>query len=280
MKLKHSFAAAFVSITLVAGAMAQAKDKQPVQTGWVEVINATVDVRSKPSVGKKSLARLSPGALVAAYESKQSGSVQWTKVSTANPATLEPVTGWVESGRLQVFPKEQFPSDEELQKVLGGAFLEDIHTQDMRMLRYVLRRGDQEPLLLVYIGSTFLPQTRLQTFVKKDGNWAAGPSFEYMPFQLKTGVAEIEIRDLLGDRSRVDAGKLQVDRASSEVLSGLLHRGNDVLHGRDVGLRNRGDRHAHAHLLRGLPGQRKPRQAAGRPGRSPQRHREGCIPQS
>lgn len=199
MKLKRSFATTYVLITLVAGVTAQAKDKKPVQTGWAEVTNTAIEVYPRPSAGKKSLVRLSPSSLVPTFESKQSKSSQWTKVSTANPATLEPVTGWVESNSLQVFPTEQFPSDEDLQKVLGGAFLEDIHTQDMRMLRYVLRRGNQEPLLLVYIGSTFLPQTRIQTFERKDGNWAAGPSFEYMPVQLKTGVADIELRDLLGD---------------------------------------------------------------------------------
>lgn len=199
MKLRQSLVAACVCTILLGGVTARAKDKKPVQTGWAEVTSTAVEVYRKASVGKKSLAHLSPRSLVPTFESKQSKSVQWTKISTADPATLQPVTGWVESSRLKTFPTDQFPSDEDLQKVLGGAFLEDIHTQDMRMLRYLLRPGDQEPTLLVFIGATFLPQTRLQAFVKKDGNWTAGPSFEYMPVQLKTGLAEIEIRDLIGD---------------------------------------------------------------------------------
>src|SRR5512144_562493 len=119
MNLKTSLVAAVTCAILVIGVTARAEDKKPVQTGWAEITNTATDVRSKPSAGKKSLARLSPGSLVAAYESKQSDAAQWTKVITTNPATLQPVAGWVESGRLQVFPTGRFPSDEDLQKVLG-----------------------------------------------------------------------------------------------------------------------------------------------------------------
>src|SRR5512142_3090019 len=90
-----------LAFLLVAGAAA-AKDKKPTQTAWAEVLKSDTQVFAKPSVGKKASAQLGAGALVAVYESKHSGGADWTQIHIVVPATLAPVTGWVESTRLKM----------------------------------------------------------------------------------------------------------------------------------------------------------------------------------
>jgi hypothetical protein len=199
MNRRRFRAATLVLSILVAAAGGAAKQKKPTQTGWAEVVNAAVEVRSKPSSGKKSPARIGAGALVATYETKQSHGAGWTQVRFANLGTLEPVTGWVESDCLKVFPTDRFPSDEDVEKALGGAYLEDVNTRYMQIARYLVGQYKQKPLLMAYIGSTFLPHTRLQLLSLNEGKWVAGEFLEFPFAQLKTGVVEIELRDLLGD---------------------------------------------------------------------------------
>lgn len=199
MNKRRSRAIASFLAILLATVAVTAKGKKPKQTGWAEVVNAAVDVHHKPSAGKKSLMHLSIGALVATYESKISHGAEWTKVRTADLGTLEPVTGWVESARLKTFPTDRFPSDDGIEKILGGVYLEDAQTKYVQIARYVVGQHDQEPLLLAYIGSTFIPQTRLQIFKWSDAGWTAGPYLEFPFSQMRTGVAQIELRNLLGD---------------------------------------------------------------------------------
>lgn len=179
--------------------VAAAKDKKPKQTGWAEVLKSDTQVFAKPSAGKKASAQLGPRALVAVYESKHSGGADWTQVQTVVPATLAPVTGWVESTRLKMIPTGRFPSDEDLENLLGGEYLEDVNTRSMQIARYLVGQRDREPLLAAYIGATFIPQTRLQVFEMRGGTWTAGPYLEFMSSQLKTVVTEVEVRDLVGD---------------------------------------------------------------------------------
>ncbi len=179
--------------------VAAAKDKKPTQTGWAEVLKSDTQVFARASAGKKASAQLGAGTLVAVYESKRSGGVDWTQVHSTVTATLSPVTGWVESTRLKMFPTGRFPSDEDIEKILGGVYLEDVNTRSIQIARYLVGQHDQEPLLATYIGSSFIPQTRLQIFELKGGTWTAGPYLEFMSSQLKTVVNEVEVRDLVGD---------------------------------------------------------------------------------
>ncbi len=200
MKGRRTRNLAKVFVFLLIAVPTAAKEKKPKQTGWAEVTNSVAEVRSKPSAGKKALTRLSAGALVATYQSKRSDAAEWTQVRTAIPATLEPVTGWVESSRLRIFPSDRFPSDEDLEKAMGGVYLEDVTTKYIQIARFLVERHGKEPLVAAYIGSTFLPHTRLQVFEMKGGTWTAGPYVEFLSSEVKkTGMTEIEVRDLLGD---------------------------------------------------------------------------------
>jgi hypothetical protein len=182
---------------LLAGSAAAAKEKP--QTAWVLVVQGPVEIHSKASRGSKVLAHLSSGALVAASDAKRSGGVEWTRIRVVSLGTLEAPTGWAESSRLKSLPVNEYPTDAELEAILGGPYLEDVNAKYTQVARYLVRIGHEQPALVCYIGSVFIPQTRLQVFERAGGKWMTGPYLEFMPSLAKTGVTEIEIRDLIGD---------------------------------------------------------------------------------
>jgi hypothetical protein len=182
---------------LLAGSAAAAKEKP--QTAWALVVRGPAEVHSKASRGSKVLAHLSSGALVAASDTKRSGGVEWTQVRVVALATLEAATGWAESSRLKSLPLNKYPADTELEAILGGPYLEDVNAKYTQIARYLVHIGREQTALVCYIGSVFIPQTRLQVFERAGGKWTAGPYLEFMPSQAKTGVTDIEIRDLVGD---------------------------------------------------------------------------------
>lgn len=195
---KHCAAVGLVVCLLVAG-VGRAEGKTPQQTGWGSVPKGLVEVRRKPSSRKPGVARLNSGALVATFRTHKAGGIPWTEVRVVESATLEVRSGWVESNQIQTLPLDQFPSDADLLKALGGVYLQDFNATYTRMARFLVKRGEEEPALLCYIGSPFLPHTRLQVFEKTNGKLVAGPFLEISFSQMKTGVAEIEVRDLVGD---------------------------------------------------------------------------------
>jgi hypothetical protein len=184
------------AILLAAGAAA-AKEKP--QTAWALVIQGPAEVHSKASRGSKVLAHLNAGALLAASDTKQSRGEGWTRVRVVSLGTLEAATGWAESSRLESLPLNQYPTDTEIENLLGGPYLEDVNAKYTQVARYLVNIGHQQPALACYIGSLFIPQTRLQFFERTGVKWTAGPHLEFMPSQAKTGVTDIEIRDLVGD---------------------------------------------------------------------------------
>lgn len=199
MKMRRMCAIACLLACLIAASGARAVGKSPVQLSWGRVVEGPAEVFRRPSTSKKVLARLGSGALVAVFETKRSGGGDWAKVSVVLPATLEVVTGWTDARRLEILPVSQFPADSELLKSLGGAYLEDFHAKYVQFARYLVGRANQEPLLVCYFGSVFLPQTRLQAFMMSGGKWVAGPYLEFHFSQMQTAVSESEVRDLVGD---------------------------------------------------------------------------------
>ncbi len=199
MKMRRLSAIACLLACLIAASGARAKGKSPVQLSWGRVVQGPAEVYRRASVSKKVLARLGSGALAAVFETKRSGGGDWAKVRVVLPTTLEVVSGWTEARRLENFPVSHFPADAELLKSLGGAFLEDFQAKYVQFARFLVRRANQEALLVCYFGSVFLPYTRLQAFVMSGGKWVAGPYLEFHFSQMQTGVSEIEVRDLVGD---------------------------------------------------------------------------------
>ena len=186
-----------LAVILLAANAAAAKEKP--QTAWALVVHGPAEVHSKASRGSKVLAHLSSGAVAAVSDTKQSGGEAWPRVRVVSLATLEAATGWAESSRLKSRPLMEYPTDADLEAILGGPYLEDVNARYTQIARYLVRIGRDQPALACYIGSLFIPQTRLQFFERAGGKWTAGPHLEFMPSQAKTGVTDIEIRDLLGD---------------------------------------------------------------------------------
>ena len=185
------------AILILTGTAAGAKAKP--QTAWALAVKGSVEVHAKASPGSKVLASLSQGALVAASEAKLSGGAQWIEVHVMAPATLEVAAGWAEASRLETLDLNRFPSDAELERIVGGPYLEDVNAKYTRIGRFLVSIGQEQPALVCYMGSVFIPQTRLQVFKLAGGQWTAGPFVEFLSPQAKTGVSEIEVRDLLGD---------------------------------------------------------------------------------
>jgi hypothetical protein len=182
---------------MVVAVGASAKDQS--QQSWGLVKQDLLEVYPKRSKGKKVLARINSGELVAVFETKRSGGTEWDRVRVAIPTTLEEVTGWTEASQIQSLPTDQFPTDAELMKSLGGVYLEDFHARYVKFARFLVHRGPGNPNLVCYFGSTFLPQTRLQLFTESNGKWLAGPFLEFHFSQMQSGMTEIKIRDLVGD---------------------------------------------------------------------------------
>jgi hypothetical protein len=187
-----------LAVLAVAGG-AVAADKGPVQAAWALVVKGPVDVYPKSSHGKKVLAHLSARTLLPTFKTKTAGGRGWTQVRVRTPGTLEVKMGWTESSRLELLPLDRFPSDSDLETLLGGEYLQDVNARYTQIARFLVRLGGGKTALVCYVGSIFIPHTRLQVFEQQDGKWAAGPFLEFLSSQMQTGVTQIEVRDLLGD---------------------------------------------------------------------------------
>jgi hypothetical protein len=198
MKRVQISATALLFAFLFMPGASRAKEKGRMQKAWALVVKAPAEVYPRPSPGKKVLAHLGAGALMPAFDTKRSGGREWTQVRVMAPATLEVATGWTESSGLEKFPLDRYPTDAELESVLGGVYLQDAYARYTNIGRFLVHFGRKEPSLVCYIGSIFLPHTRLQIFESSGGKWVAGPYMEFLSTTMQPGVTEIEFRDLLG----------------------------------------------------------------------------------
>ncbi len=177
-----------------------AKEKEPPKpTGWCYASSGPVDVRPKASDRKAAVARLGRGALAPVFEVKEAGGKRWTRVQAVEPAKLTPLMGWVDSSQVEALPLSQFPTNAELLKLLGGAYLDDFAAAHTAVARFLVRQGTQEPATVCFLGSPILPQARFQAFLRLQGKWAVGPYLEFAFAGMEAAITRLEIRDLLGD---------------------------------------------------------------------------------
>lgn len=189
----------FSACTLVAVGLSAKEKASAKPTGWCYAFQGAVEVRPKTSASKAAVVRLGRGALAPVFEVKQAGGKSWTRIAAVDPAKLTAEMGWVISSQVEVLPASQFPTDAELLKLLGGAYLDDFVAAHTAVARFLVRQGAQEPALACFLGSPILPQARLQAFVRWRGKWAAGPYVEFPFSDMQAGITSLEIRDLLGD---------------------------------------------------------------------------------
>jgi len=187
-----------------AGIPSSAKEKEkekepPKPTGWCYVSQGPVEVRPKTSERKTAVVRLGRGALAPVFQVKQAGGKSWTRIQAVDPAKLTAQMGWVISSQVEVLPASQFPTDAELLKLLGGAYLDDFVAAHTALARFLVRQGKREPAMACFLGAPILPQARLQVFLRTPGKWVVGPSLEFAFADLRAGVTRLEIRHLFGD---------------------------------------------------------------------------------
>lgn len=188
-----------VALAIADVCVSGAEKKPPTPTGWCYVAKEAVDAKPAPSERKKTTLRLGRGAVVPAFETKQSRGSNWAKVRVVDPAKLTAGTAWVESSKIESLPLNQFPPDSELLKLLGGTYLEDFTAANVAIARFLIRQGDREPALVCFVGSPKFPQARLQVFLRSPRGFALGPYLEFPFSEMQAGITSLEVRDLLGD---------------------------------------------------------------------------------
>jgi hypothetical protein len=175
------------------------KKKPPGPIGWCVAKVDKLEVTPKPAGRKKTLAHLGRGSLLAAYEVKQKGGRNWTRVSAVDPAKLTAEMGWVDSGRTESLPLSQFPGDGELLRLIGGAYLDDFAAAHTSIARYLVGRAGGDPLLVCFLGSPIFPTARLQVFRHAQSGLTLGPYLEVPFADMQSAIHHIEVRNLFGD---------------------------------------------------------------------------------
>jgi hypothetical protein len=172
--------------------------KQPVQTGWGYVASGTAEVYQRTSFNKHPELQLERGALVAIYRTKKHGGRPWAQVKAVDPANLQPTVGWMDAAAVQTLPLDAFPSDEQLLREMGGEYLQDFVAQHTEFARYWIHLSGGRTALVCFLGSAFLPQSRLQVFESEQSRFKAGTYLEFPFAGLKSGVTSIQVVDLAG----------------------------------------------------------------------------------
>lgn len=198
--MKLSALLLFLTLPL-AHAIGEAKDNplKPDPIKWCLAAKEGVVVRSKPGRGEKEVAKLTRGALLPAFATKNSGGGQWLRVAVVNPAPMTPQAGWVDSTEVKVMDAGEFPFDDKILALSGSPFLEDFAAENTAVARFILHTRDASPVLVCYLGTEVLPQTRLQFFIKSNGRYKAASSVDFPFTEMKSGILNLEIRDLAGD---------------------------------------------------------------------------------
>jgi hypothetical protein len=187
-----------VSLSFVPGTLG--KEKETLKpTAWGYVRGQSAEARLQTPGNKPALTRLGHGALVGVFDSGSKGSGSSVRIGVVDSATLSPQLGSVDSSQIEIMPLDKSPSDEELLRLVGGRFLDDLIAAGTRVARFLLRQGDQPPALLCLLGGSDLPYTQLQVFLPLQGKLVAGPSLTFPTSEMQVGLAAVEVRDLVGD---------------------------------------------------------------------------------
>ncbi|MBI4167151.1 MAG: hypothetical protein HY508_15605 [Acidobacteria bacterium] len=182
-----------------AGISAAENPLKPDPIKWCHATKGGVEVRSKPGGKEKSLVKLTRGLLVPAYATKKSGRIEWLRIVVVDPALMTPLSGWVDPAEVEVADATEYPHDDKILALSGSPFLEDFAEENTAVARFILHTKDAGPVLVCYLGTEVLPQTRLQVFYKANGRFKAGQSMDFPFSEMKSPLTSLEVRDLAGD---------------------------------------------------------------------------------
>jgi hypothetical protein len=185
----------------LAGTLGNAAEN-PLKPGpikWCYAAKEGVEVHSKAGGSDKPVVKLTRGALLPAYATKKSGQMEWLQVVVVDPGLLTQRSGWVNPADVEVLDAAEFPHDDKLLALSGAPFVEDFAAENTAVARYLLRTKDAGSVLVCYFGTVVLPQTRLQVFIKVNGRFKIGTSFDFPFSEMKSAITSLEARDLVGD---------------------------------------------------------------------------------
>jgi hypothetical protein len=196
MRIRVGVTALLAALSFFPAALGKRKEP-PKPTAWGYVRAPAVEVRPEASGRKAGPIRLGHGTVVGVADpSPKGGSI---RITTVDPATLDPFVGRVGSDQLEILPLDRFPEDAELLRVVGGPFLDDLIAANTWVARFLLRQGSQPPALVCLLGGSDLPYSQLQVFLPARGKFLAGPFLQFPTSQMQIGLAATEVRDLVGD---------------------------------------------------------------------------------
>jgi hypothetical protein len=198
MKFKFLLAFLITAYFLLPSGARADKKRAAAPLSWGYVKRGT-NLEAKPGSRKPAILKLGRGALVTILEEKSQGATPWARIRAIDPAALEAVIGWVDSSVIEIEPFGQYPSDAELLKQLGGAYLEDLEASSAQIVRYVMAQGRRGPALVCFIGTRVLPQTRLQIFQSSNGKFNPGPYLEFPSSEIQSAITSLEVIDLASD---------------------------------------------------------------------------------
>jgi hypothetical protein len=153
---------------------------------------------ARPGLLKGKPEQLSRGSLVPVFNTKRSGGARWAEVRVFRLDTASPQAGWVEVGQNELQPAETYPRDGELLRQLGDPYLDDFTAAHTHVARFLLRQGQNPPILLCYIYADPLPVAKLVAFATSQGKFLLAAARDYPISNIKAGITSLEIRDLLG----------------------------------------------------------------------------------
>jgi hypothetical protein len=191
----------FLLITgFIAGGVLPAKEREnrpPI--AWCYVQQGPLEFVSKALGRRTSSLSLGRGALVPVLKTESKNGRQRALLRITDLATLNPVEGWVDSSRAEIFPIDRFPSNEELLRQLRLKDKIDFTTPQAAVARWLVKQGNSGTALVCFVASIGLPAARLVAFLPDGGNFVRGPWLEFPFSEMKPGIVSGEVRDLLGD---------------------------------------------------------------------------------
>lgn len=190
--------AGWILLFLLIPLPATPRSKQPVQTGWGYVAEGPAEIYERTSFKKHPKLQLERGALVEIFKTKKHDGKPWAQVTAVNPANLESTLGWMDASNLQTLPLDAFPTDQQLLDEMGGEYLKDFVAHHTEFARYLIHLSGGKTALVCFLGSAFLPQSRLQVFVPEQGHFRAGAHLEFPFAGLRSGITSIRVVNLAG----------------------------------------------------------------------------------
>lgn len=169
--------------------------------GWLDLHAGPRDASIPGHDLQKSTRRLFQGALLPVFKTREKHKQEFAQVGLLNLNTGNAELGWVEMNPAELKAPESYPTDSELLRLLGGAYLEDFTADHTHIARFLMLQGQSRPALLCYLVTPLQMMAKLVVFMPSEKTYRPGAALDITISDLHAGVTSFEIRDLLSDGS-------------------------------------------------------------------------------